>query len=272
MEDFSFYAVMESSSPVGIKHEILDMKENPNGTISRLRFRACMQDFGHRNRNGRLWTGRYMKELLNAPHILELLRKGFPGENGHPVPPTGQASMSRILTIDPNNISHKILNFQWQGDDRVFSDIETVCDIDGPGARFALNIAQGFEPAFSVRSVVPQRKNADGSIDVMPGGRVVTYDRVFLPSHEAAYRDESVDVKSVTTTAGYAQLMESLTNYAFEKSSRVSAAMEGTDPIGSSMCVDDRGVFSVNTKHDGRLFIPTEKKLAREISHYMKNL
>ena len=106
----------------------------------------------------------------------------------------------------------------------------------------------------------------------MPGGRVVTYDRVFLPSHEAAYRDESVDVKSVTTTAGYAQLMESLTNYAFEKSSRVSAAMEGTDPISSSMCVDDRGVFSVNTKHDGRLFIPTEKKLAREISHYMKNL
>ena len=197
MEDFSFYAVMESSSPVGVKHEILDMKENPNGTISRLRFRACMQDFGHRNRNGRLWTGRYMKELLNAPHILELLRKGFPGENGHPVPPTGQASMSRILTIDPNNISHKILNFQWQGEDRVYSDVETVCDIDGPGARFALNIAQGFEPAFSVRSIVPQRKNADGSIAVMPGGRVVTYDRVFLPSHEAAYRDESVDVKSV---------------------------------------------------------------------------
>lgn len=272
MQDYSFFAVMESSSPIGEKHEILEMKEEPNGTISRLRFRACMQDFGHRNRNGRLWTGKYMKDLLNAPHIKELLVKGFPGENGHPVPPTGEASMQRIMTIDPNNISHKILNFQWVGESKVYSDVETVVDIDGPGTKFALNIAQGFEPAFSVRSVVPQRRNADGTIDVMPGGRVITYDRVFLPSHQAAYRDEAVDVKQVTSTAHYAQLMESLTSYALSHSEKVNAVLDGTDPVMESACVDNRGTFSINTRNAGRLFIPTERGIAREISSFMKNM
>ena len=90
MEDFSFFAVMEQTTPPDAKHEILEVKETPQGGISYLKFRACMQDYGHRNRNGRLWNGRYMKQLLSAPHIIELLQKGFPGENGHPVPDVGQ--------------------------------------------------------------------------------------------------------------------------------------------------------------------------------------
>ncbi len=272
MEDFSFFAVMEQTTPPDAKHEILEVKETPQGGISYLKFRACMQDYGHRNRNGRLWNGRYMKQLLSAPHIIELLQKGFPGENGHPVPDVGQVTMQRIMTIDPNNISHKILNFQWEGEDRVYSDVETVADINGPGTKFAMNIMQKFEPAFSVRSVVPQRRNQDGTIDVMEGGRVITFDRVFLPSHEAAYRDTTVDVKQVTSAPAYAQIMESLTTYALNKSDRVNYAMEGTNPVESSMCVDKNGMFSVNTKKSGRLFIPTETKVARDIADYMKNL
>lgn len=272
MNEVTYYAVMEQSSPVGVKHEILEMKDNPNGSISRLKFRACMQDYGKRNRNGRLWNGRYMKALLSAPHILELLQKGFPGENGHPFATSGDISMQRIMTIDPNNICHKILNFQWEGDERVYSDIETISDIDGPGTRFALNIMQGFEPAFSVRSVVPQKKNRDGTIDVMEGGRVITFDRVFLPSHEAAYRDVNIDIKRVTTAPQYQTIMESLTDYTLSHSDNVNYAMEGTDPIDGTMGVTKEGMFTVSTRNNGRLFIPTEKKIATSISHYMKHL
>ena len=273
MQEFDFYAVMEQTTPTTAKTQIIEQKEDRKTGLTYLKFRSCMQDYIGRNRNGRLWNGRYMKELLRAPHIIELLEKGFPGENGHPVPSTGEVSMARIMTIDPNNISHKILNFQWEGDERVFSDVETVCDINGPGTKFALNIMQGFEPAFSVRAVVPQRRNKDGTIDVMQGGRVVTFDRVFLPSHRGAYRDTAISVKQVTSAPEYEQIMESLTNYAIDKSDRVNYAMEGTNPISGSAYIDRKtGHFTVNTEKGGRIFVPMEKKISAEIGNYMKNI
>lgn len=274
MKSCDYFAVMEQSSPENVKSEILEMRETPQGGISYLRFKACMQSFGQRNRNSRLWNGAFMQSALKAPHILELLQKGFPGENGHPVPMTGQVSMQRIMSIDPNNISHKILNFQWVGDTRVYSDVETVDDIDGPGARFARNIMQGFEPAFSVRALVPQRKNQDGSIDVTGPGRVITYDRVFLPSHTEAYRDTTVDVKRVVTAPTYQVLMESLmgdlTNFAMENSENVKSVLDGTQPVMESAMVDEKGILSVATESSGRLFIPTEKRISHEIANYMK--
>ena len=71
---YDFFAVMESVSPAD-KHEIIQSSV-VNGNVTSLRFRACLQDFGQRNRNGRLWTGRYMQPLLNADHIHELMNEG----------------------------------------------------------------------------------------------------------------------------------------------------------------------------------------------------
>lgn len=266
---FDYFAVMESTIPTD-KHEIIEMKNDTKGNVSFLRFRACLQDFGQRNRNGRLWTGKYMQQLLNADHIHELMNEGgWPGENGHPVPDTGAASLERISTIDPNNIPHLIRKLEWEGDRKVFGIIDTIDDIDGPGAKFARNIMQGMTPSFSVRALVPQRKNQNGTIDVMPGGRVISYDRVILPSHKAAYMDKSVDIRSVTKASHYAATLESLLSYGIEKSDKMKYVLDGTDPIMESASFNN-GFFSVNTKNAGRVFIRPENKVRDMIQDFMK--
>ena len=270
MQEFEYSIVCEETSPADQKCEILDVKDHL-GQIQYLKFRACMQDFGIRNRNGRLWNGKMMQQALQAPHILELLQKrDLAGENGHPIPDVGQATMARIMTINPEKVCHVILNFQWEGDQRVYSDIMTIDDGDGPGNKFARSILQGMEPAFSVRSVVPQRRNPDGSIDVTGVGRVVTYDRVFLPSHQAAYRDVSVDVKKVVSAKSYETTMESLGLLAYEMSDRAKYAA-GDSVAMESIRLDAAGNFTARNRQ-GTVIVHLEKKVKKLMHSYMNGI
>ena len=268
---YDYFAVMESTAPAD-RHEIIDVKSDAQGNVHFLRFRACLQDFGQRNRNGRLWMGKNMQQLLSADHIHELMNEGgWAGENGHPVPDSGPATLERISTIDPNNICHLIRKIEWEGDRKVFGTVDTIDDINGPGARFARNIMQGMTPSFSVRALVPQRKNQNGTIDVMPGGRVISYDRVILPSHKAAYMDKSVDIRAVTKPTHYAATLESLLTYGIDKSDKMKQILYDTEPAMET-AIYKNGFFSVNTKNEGRVFIKPENKVGKMIQDYMKEI
>ena len=146
----------------------------------------------------------------------------------------------------------------------------TIDDGDGPGNKFARSILQGMEPAFSVRSVVPQRRNPDGSIDVTGVGRVVTYDRVFLPSHQAAYRDVSVDVKKVVSAKSYETTMESLGLLAYGMSDRAKYAA-GDSVAMESIRLDSAGNF-VARNNQGTVIVPLEKKVKNLMHSYMKGI
>lgn len=269
MQDFEYAIVCEETSPIGEKAEMIDIKDN-NGNLQYLKFRACMQDFGIRNRNGRLWNGRMMQQALRAPHIMELLeKKDLAGEAGHPIPDVGQASMARIMTINPNNMSHVILDFSWEGENRVYSTIMTIDDGNGPGNKFARSIMQGMEPAFSVRAIVPQKRNADGTIDVTGVGRVVTYDRVILPSHQAAYRDVNVDVKRVVSANTYETVMESLGLMAYNMSDRAKYAA-GDSVAMESVRMDPSGNFMAKNEN-GTVIVPLEKHVSKLIHSYMQD-
>ena len=50
---------------------------------------------------------------------------------GHPVPDTGSVTIERILTIDPNNISHRIIEYQWPSDNECYGIIDTIYDENG---------------------------------------------------------------------------------------------------------------------------------------------
>lgn len=276
--EFNYYAVMEDTSPSGYNtRRNMGVTENVvNGETRSLRFRACLQSFGRRNRNGRLWRADMMKKALSAPTIVELIQKGdFAGENGHPIAQVGETSISRIATIDPNNVCHRILNFEWSGD-LVYGTVETIDDINGPGAKLMRSIMQGMEPAFSVRALVPQRKNADGTWDVTGVGRVITYDRVFLPSHMEAYRDQNVDIKMVTHNTNYQQVLESfIYPYIYEHSDKVKYATDHASVAMESASYDPKnGLYGINTSdhNRSRVFVPVEKKLQREMNNLLKNL
>lgn len=268
---FDYYIVMEETTPAESKIEILSDKGS-SGNLNFLRFTSVMQTFNGRNRNRRLWRSRFVKDMLASSECQEMLRKGWPGENGHPILQfKAEPSLERILTIDPNNISHKMCSFEWVGDTVLKAVIETLDDIDGPGAKFARHIMQGLEPAFSCRAVVPQRKNPDGSSDVIGSGRLVTYDRIFLPSHKEAYRDIDVPVKNVVKKPQFDVLMESAISFTLSKSDKVNYIIDNFDPVLESTSFDINGTLSMKTG-EGTVIINPEKKIRDEIKDFMKTL
>jgi hypothetical protein len=267
-----FCIVVEQASP-NEKIEILDMKDNPNG-LSYLRFRACLQSFIKRNRNNRLWQSGYMKIMMSTPEIRELLNAGgVPGENGHPIPAVGQVTMERILTIDPNNLAHITKEYQWERDDsKVYGIIETLDE--GPGSagyKFMKNILQGMDPSFSTRSIIPQRKNRDGTIDVTGVGRFVTHDRVILPSHEDAYIDKSIPVQNIVSKSKFETVMESYVSFVVDKSDKVNRIIDTMSPAVESATIDKTGMVSVPTKSGIALIYP-ESKYRNELKDFMKSL
>ena len=263
--------VIESQTEPNQGFKMLHEEKGPNG-LSFLRFSACLQTFGNRNRNRRLWLSKWMKPMINAPEVQELIRNGgVPGENGHPVPASGEVTMERILTIDPNNISHVIKSFNWTGDNQLDGVIETVDDGNGPGDKFKRHIMQGLPVSFSTRSIIPQRKNPDGSTDQTGPGRYVTSDRVFVPSHKEAYINTSIPVKNICKKDHFETCMESFVSYVAEHSEKVNRIIDKMDPALESARMDKNGMLSIKTSEGTALIYP-ENKYRREMADFMKTL
>lgn len=269
--DYSI-VIEQTVDPDKRKIEIIDENKGQNGTINWLRFRACLHTFKGRNRNRRLWVSKWTRPMFEGKEVKELLSHGgVPGENGHPVPDTGSVTIERILTIDPNNISHRIVEYQWPSDNECYGIIDTIYDENGPGNKFKCHIMQGLPTSFSTRSLIPQRKNPDGSIDQTGPGRYVTSDRVFIPGFEDAYIDVTVPVKNVCKQTHFQQVMESYTSFVVERSEKINRIIDNMDPALESATISENGILSMRTA-DGIVGIYPELKYRREISDIMRNL
>lgn len=265
-----YFAVIESSVE---NPDTKILSQINNNGLSYLRFSQCLQSFGKYNRNRRLWTSDIMKKMLAEKHVSEMLqRNNFTNENGHPIGITGQTTIERIMTIDPNNIVSLIRSLEWKGE-LLYGTIETIDD--GPGGKgtmFMKNILQGIDPAYSLRSLVPQRKNPNGTIDVTNAGRLITYDRVFVPSHEEAYIDKTIPIKNIVTKPQFQTVMESFTDFVLERSNKVNKIIDNLDPVMESANIDKSGILTIDTKENGKLFIFPENKYRKEISSFFKKL
>ncbi len=268
-----YYVVMEAAMPQNDNIEILKHVENENG-LNYLRFSTCLQDFYGRNRNRRLWNADHVRTMLAQEFVQEFLTKagGWPGEAGHPIPTTGEVSLERIANIDPNNCSHIIKSLEWRGKE-LHGVVETLDEgVGSPGYKFMRNILQGIRGAFSARSLVPQRKNPDGTIDVMGPGRLVCYDRVYLPSHSNAYMDMDIPVKNIVSKNKFETVMESFTDIVLSKSERVNRVIDEMNPALESVAYDRSSNMITMRTDEGRIFVKPELKYNREIMDFMKNL
>lgn len=272
MDNYLDYSiVVESNTEPNTGFELIEEKSNNNG-LAYLKFKSCLQTFNGINRNRRRWYTKWVKPMINSPEIKELIQHGgVPGEAGHPVPPSGEVTMERILTIDPNNISHVIKEFIWVTDNRLDGIIETIDDGNGPGDKFKRHIIQGLPVSFSTRSVIPQRKNLDGTIDQTGPGRYVTSDRVFLPSHKEAYIDKSIPVKNVCKKDHFETVMESFASYVSDRSEKTNRIIDGLSPALETATIDKNGLYSVNT-NEGRVFLYPENKYRKEFADIMSQL
>jgi hypothetical protein len=265
-----YFAVIESSVE---NPDTKILSQINNNGLSYLRFSQCLQSFGKRNRNRRLWTSDIMKKMLAEKHVYEMFQHGgIPSESGHPVPDVGQPTIERIMTIDPDNTVSVTKSIEWRGE-LLYGTIETLDDgPSGKGTKFMKNILQGLDPAYSLRSLVPQRKNSDGTIDVTGCGRFITWDRVFVPSHEEAYIDKTIPLKNIITKPQFQTVMEGFTDFVLEHSNKVNQIIDTLDPVMESANIDKNGLLSIDTKEAGKLFIFPENKYRKEISSFFKKL
>lgn len=282
-KDYTYYAVMEESTPADAKAEILD-EHKLNGELSFLRFRQCLQSFGQRNRNKRLWQASHIRDSLKHPWVVQHLEKkgGLPGENGHPSAESGELSMERLCKIDPNNICLLLKSYTFENNDKLlFGVVETIDDGNGPGNRLMRNILQGIQPAVSCRTLVPQKKNPDGTIDVMGPGRLICYDRVFTPSHEEAFMDVKAGITAVTTSLpkksttvvespAYECALKDLKDYAF-KSDTTKHILDGLDVCVEDAFIDNLEFLSVPT-NEGHVFIPLRQddRISKKLDAFMR--
>lgn len=267
-----FYVVIEQTSPEESKITMID--DGSKNKLNYLRFSTCLQSFKGRNRNNRLWKPDIIKAMVNDKPVQELIsKKSFVGEAGHPVPDTGKVTIERILTLDPLRCSHRVVSLSWPTPDELHGVVETLDEGPGtPGDRFRRNILQGIIPAFSLRSLVPQRKNQDGSTDVLGPGRCVCYDRVYLPSHMEAYMDVEIPVKNIVTKSKFDTVMESYCDFVTSHSDKLRRIVDDLEPAMESATIDTRNnTISMKTAQ-GRVFIAPEAKYRKEIRNLYLDL
>ena len=266
------YIVMEQTTPVDNKIEIQKVVDT-NG-LNYVRFSTCLQDFNGYNRNRRKWPAEIVKAMAEASTVQELIRmNSFVGEAGHPVPDSGQVTMERICNIDPLKTSHRFTKLFWPNPNELHGICETLDEgVGSPGYRMMRNILQGVVPAFSLRSLVPQRKNPDGSKDVIGVGRMICYDRVYLPSHEKAYMDVDMPVSQVVTKPEYKVVMESFADHVMSHSDKIRSIIDDMEPAMESASFDPKtNLMSVKTE-EGRIFVAPEMKYRKEIHSALESL
>ncbi len=264
-----YYVVCEQTTPDSSKIEILD--DGKKNGLNYLRFSACLQAFYGLNRNRRLWKAEQIKTMSEDKPVQELIKRGsFVGEAGHPVPMDGKVTIERILTIDPLRTSHRITSLSWPNPNEIHGVVETLDDENGPGHKMMRSIMQGIEPAFSLRSLVPQRKNADGSTTVIGPGRLCAYDWVYLPSHAEAYIDKEIPVKEIVSKPQFQTVMESYCDFVLENSEKINRIVEDYDIATESATFDPKyKAVSIGSK-EGRIIVAPETKYRREFEDLLK--
>lgn len=270
------YMVMEATSDP-INRNLVEEHKDENG-VHFLRFPTILQRFNVKNRNGRDYGAAAMAQGLAAENIQELIRKGsWCGESGHPM----KADMERILTIDPANTSHRIVSYDIRGD-MLHGVVETLDD-NGEGTKLMKNTLQGIEPAFSLRALAKLIKQPNGTTLIRSQPRIVTYDRVYFPSHKEAYIGDMQRVqrvhKSIANTgscvkeSGLIALTEAeILNYIKEESNNVKLTSNIYDVCLQEMTLSADGSLVYVREGTSEIAIKIEDKIQMDYRSYMSKL
>lgn len=287
IKGYSFYSIADEA-PTGPEQrfEILDNHVSDDKTQSNyIEWRQVLLKFNRYNRNRRKWGAHHARVSLQHPWIADYFvrRGGVPGENGHPINTVeGQKlSMERLVTIDPNNMVILLKSYEFERDEYLWGVLQTIDDGNGPGDKLRRSIIQGMTPSVSLRSLVPQRKNADGTIDVMGPGRYICWDRVLYPSDDEAFATgrnpfmlKSKDIQKMATAAKESatqnEFEQAITDYVLDQSDACKYVLDGLEYAAESASVTQDNMFAITTE-EGAVFIPLEERVKSGIENFMRN-
>ena len=168
------YIINES----GYQMDSIDVREY-KGSPDRVTGYGVLQTGNVKNRNGRIYRTEDLYREIHAPRQQELLRaKSFCGHDGHPL----SSDLIVQQTIDPKLCSVRFLTLDMDGDN-VISKFQGTNN--ALGEAFDKDLRQGVLPAFSLRALGTVKATPEGA--VVENLKMITYDRVYYPSHPTAY-------------------------------------------------------------------------------------
>ena len=233
-------------------------------------------DLNDKNRNGRIYGTTQIKKEVEGDRIQkELIPTGnMKGHDGHPSDP----NMAVQQTIDPKLCSVKYLKIWMEGDNVKAHFTGTNNHL---GKAFNEDLLDGELPSFSLRAI-GSVANKGGAVYV-ENVRVVTWDRVYYPSHKKAYTtkllseatgivgiEESVDLYNKNGSGILIPVTtDDIRNYIKHESQDIHRIIESFDIFFDSMTLVEGGTsVQMVTKEGDVIIAPLGGYIKDEMMRY----
>ena len=161
-----------------LSSSIRGVQSQENDTIE---FIATLQEANVKNRNGRIYPKEVIDAALKGPIIQEKLKTNtLFGEVGHPY----SQELARQANVDIRNASFRIEEFWWEG-----NLLKGKCKTlpTSLGRDMAALIREGCDLSFSMRGQGNLTRDPVRDSLVVSNLNIITFDWVWLPSHNTAY-------------------------------------------------------------------------------------
>ena len=238
---------------------------------------VILQDMNVRNRNGRFYSDKQLAPQLTSKRTLELLNSGnLKGENGHPI----EKDLARQSVIDPKCVCHVITKL-WRDGDDIRAWVKGANTSWGDG--FDQDLRDGEKPSFSLRALGTVKNTPRGA--EVENITVITWDRVYYPSHERAYtqnlvtesaslmKNQGITNKFVLEQNDAGLLVpinnDSVRSYIMAESTNLKTVKESLDMLYESIELVQGGTKVHLTDKSGSTFIINlENHIQNEIMNY----
>lgn len=170
------------------------------------------------NRNRRYYPTNELRIGINSPRTQELVKSGnFKGEAGHPL----DKSLDRQAKVDPT-LEQVWYTKLWMSGDNVMAHFRGTNN--ALGQSFNADLRDGQRPSFSLRALGALVN--EGGKATVKNLRIITYDRVYFPSHKNAYTTKIVTTESAGSDIATRLYEIDENNYFAVKQSEINAVAE----------------------------------------------
>lgn len=179
---------------------------------------GILQEGDEVNRNRRYYPMEELRKAIVSPRVQELVESGnLKGEAGHPT----DTSLARQAKVDPTLEQVWYLKLWTDGNFVKGRFRGTNNDL---GRSFNEDLRCGQKPSFSLRAV-GSLVNENGRLTVRKM-QMITYDRVYFPSHSKAYTTRIITTESGLSPITFQQYQIQPDDYFHAKSSEINQLSE----------------------------------------------
>lgn len=208
--------------------ENVEFKIKGEDSAGYVKAEGILQEGNSPNRNKRLYPTEELARNVMSAKIRELVETGnLKGEAGHPT----DTSLARQSKIDPT-LEQVWYTKLWMDGNYVMGQFMGTSN--QLGQSFNLDLKRGQKPSFSLRAV-GSLSNQNGQL-VVAKMQMITYDRVYFPSHQKAYTTKILTTECagfVTKDIKYYDIDRD--NYFYEKQEEINALSEAGNSVDSEL-------------------------------------